>query len=144
MQLQSNPMTVATYLKHYDYPVIRGENNCQLVQLKNLKLIEIELKKDGNYTLQETTLGIAGERWENINASTVVERIQWLEGGDDTFYKAWHVDDVLSLDRTLNRGCARMVLQMAIDNHDPTIGINLSVLRKYIKLVLNMVDTGII
>jgi hypothetical protein len=42
------------------------------------------------------TLGEAGQRWDNIDATTAIAHIQTLEDGNDTFYKIWHADDVLS------------------------------------------------
>jgi hypothetical protein len=41
-----------------------------------------------------------------------------LEGGNDTFAKIWHVDDVLSINSDLSRDRARLVLTMAIAKWD--------------------------
>ena len=144
MQLQSNPMTIDTYLEHYGYAPIRDDGKHKLVQLKNLKLVQIELREDDSYIIQEVTQGKAGERWEDIGIETVIEHIQMLEGGNDTFTKIWHVDDVLSINSTLSRNHARLVLTMAMDNHDANIGINWEVLQKYIDRVLEMEAAGII
>jgi len=144
MQLQSNPTTITTYLEHYGYAVIRAEGEHKLVQLKNLKLVQIESIPDRSYIIQEVTLGQAGERWEDISIETVIEHIQMLEGGQDVYSKIWHVDDVLSIDPTLSRDRARLVLQMAMDNHDANIGINWDVLKSYIQQVVEMVGAGII
>ena len=67
-----------------------------------------------------------------------------LEGGNDTFAKIWHVDDVLSINSTLSRERARLVLTMAMNNHDANIGINWEVLKEYIDRVLEMEAAGII
>jgi hypothetical protein len=91
MQLQSNPMTIATYLEHYGYAVIRSEGEHKLVQLKNLKLVQIESRRDCSYIIQEVTLGQAGERWEDISIETVIEHMQMLEGGQDVYSKIWHL-----------------------------------------------------
>jgi hypothetical protein len=144
MQLQSNPTTITTYLEHYGYAVIRAEGEHKLVQLKNLKLVQIESIPDRSYIIQEVTLGQAGERWEDISIETVIEHIQMLEGGQDVYSKIWHIDDVLSIDPTLSRDRARLVLQMAMDNHDANIGINWDVLKSYIQQVVEMVGAGII
>lgn len=144
MQLQSNPMTITTYLEHYGYAVIRAEGEHKLVQLKNLKLVQIESIPDRSYIIQEVTLGQAGERWEDISIETVIEHIQMLEGGQDVYSKIWHIDDVLSIDPTLSRDRARLVLQMAMDNHDANIGINWDVLKSYIQQVVEMVGAGMI
>ena len=143
MQLQSNPMTIDTYLKHYGYAVIRDDGKYKLVQLKNLKLVQIESSEDDSYAIQEVTQGKAGERWEDISIETVIEHIQMLEGGNDTFSKIWHVDDVLSINSNLSRERARLVLTMAMDNHDANIGINWEVLTEYIDRVLEMAAAGI-
>ncbi len=144
MQLNSNPLTIDTYLKHYDYAAIQDDEKNKLVQLKNLKLIQIESSEDDSYVIQEVTQGKAGERWEDISIETVIEHIQMLEGGNDTFSKIWHVDDVLSINSTLSRNHARLVLTMAMDNHDANIGINWEVLTEYIDRVLEMAAAGII
>jgi hypothetical protein len=144
MQLQSNPMTIDTYLEHYGYAAIRDDRKHKLVQLKNLKLVQIESIEDDSYTIQEVTQGKAGERWEDIGIETVIEHIQLLEGGNDTFAKIWHVDDVLSINSDLSRERARLVLTMAMDNHDASIGINWEVLKEYIDRVLEMAAAGII
>jgi hypothetical protein len=145
MQLNSNPMTIDTYLEHYGYAAIRDDEKHKLVQLKNLKLVQIELREDDSYVIQEVTQGNAGERWEDISIETVIEHIQMLKGGNDTFAKIWHVDDVLLINSTLSRKRARLVLTMAMDNHDATnIGINWEVLKEYIDRVLEMEAAGII
>ena len=144
MQLQSNPMTIDTYLEHYGYAAIRDDGKYKLVQLKNLKLVQIESSKDDSYTIQEVTQGKAGERWEDISIETVIEYVQLLEGGNDTFSKIWHVDDVLSINSDLSRDRARLVLTMAMDNHDANIGINWEVLTEYTDRVLEMAAAGII
>jgi hypothetical protein len=144
MQLNSNPLTIDSYLNHYDYAVIRDEGKNKLVQLKNLKLVQIESSEDDSYTIQEVTQGKAGERWEDISVETVIEHIQMLEGGNDTFAKIWHVDDVLSINSELSRDRARLVLTMAMDNHDANIGINWEVLTEYVSQVLEMEAAGII
>ena len=144
MQLQSNPLTIDTYLKHYGYVTIRDDGKYKLVQLKNLKLVQIELSADNSYTIQEITQGKAGEIWEDISIETVIEHIQMLEGGNDAFSKIWHVDDVLSINSDLSRERARLVLTMAMENHDANIGINWEVLTEYIDRVLEMAAAGII
>jgi hypothetical protein len=144
MQLNSNPLTLDSYLNHYGYTAIRDDGKYKLVQLKNLKLVQIESSEDDSYTIQEVTQGIAGERWEDISIETVIEHIQMLEGGNDTFAKIWHVDDVLSINSDLSRDRARLVLTMAMDNHDANIGINWEVLQEYIDRVLEMEAAGII
>ena len=128
----------------YGYAAIRDDEKHKLVQLKNLKLVQIELREDDSYVIQEVTQGKAGERWEDISIETVIEHIQMLEGGNDTFAKIWHVDDVLSINSTLSRDRARLVLIMAMDNHDANIGINWEVLKDYIDRVLEMEAAGII
>jgi hypothetical protein len=144
MQLHSNPLTIDTYLKHCGYTVIRDEGRNKLVQLKNLKLVQIESIAENSYVIQEVTQGKAGERWEDISIETVIEHVQMLEGGNDTFAKIWHVDDVLSINSDLSRERARLVLTMAMDNHDASIGINWEVLTEYISQVIEMEAAGII
>jgi hypothetical protein len=144
MKLETYQITVDEYLTRLNYAVIRDEGLQKLIQLKNLKLVLVEALDNYKYIIQEVTLGEAGQRWDNIDASTAIAHIQMLEGDNDTFYKTWHTDDVLSLNPQLSRDFARLVLQMAIDNHDATIGINWEVLEIYISQVLEMQSVGII
>jgi hypothetical protein len=95
MKLETYQITVDEYLARHDYAVIRDEGVHKLIQLKNLKLILVEALDNRKYIIQEVTLGLPGPRWENIDASTAIAHIQMLEGGNDTFYKIWHTDDVL-------------------------------------------------
>ncbi len=144
MKLETYQITIDEYLNRLNYAVIRSEESTKLIQLKNLKLVQIELSADNRYVIQEVTQGKTGECWGDISLETVIEHIQMLEGGNDTFYKIWHTDDVLSLNPKLSRDFARLVLQMAMDNHDATIGINWEVLRSYISQVLEMQSAEII
>ena len=144
MKLETYQITVDEYLNRLKYAVIRDEGLHKLIQLKNLKLVLVEALDNQKYIIQEVTLGEAGQRWDHIDASTAIAHIQTLEGGSDTFYKTWHIDDVLSLNPQLSRDFARLVLQMAMDNHDATIGINWEVLQIYIDRVLEMQSAGII
>ncbi|WP_373539523.1 hypothetical protein [Chamaesiphon sp.] len=144
MKLETYQLTVEEYLDRLNYAVIRSEGSTKLIQLRNLKLVQIESSADNSYVIQEVTQGKAGECWGDISIETVIEHIQMLEGGNDTFYKIWHTDDVLSLNPQLSRDFARLVLQMAMDNHDATIGINWEVLQFHIDRVLEMQSTRII
>jgi hypothetical protein len=144
MNLETHQITVDEYLVRLDRAVIRDEGVHKLIQLNNLKLVRIESLDNHKYIIQEVTLGLPGQRWDDIDASTAIAHIQILEGGNDTFYKIWHTDDVLSLNPSLNRDLARLVLKMAMDEHDATIGITWEVLQVYIDRVLEMQSAGII
>jgi hypothetical protein len=144
MKLETYQITVDEYLNRLNYAVIHDEGLHKLIQLKNLKLVVVEALDNHKYIIQEVTLDEAGQRWDNIDASTAIAHIQMLEDGNDTFYKIWHTDDVLSLNPKLSRDFARLVLQMAMDNHDATIGINWEVLKIYIDRILEMQSAGII
>ncbi|WP_309729919.1 hypothetical protein [Chamaesiphon sp. OTE_75_metabat_556] len=144
MKLEAYQITINEYLDQLNYSVIRSDGRNKLIQLKNLKLVQIESSADNSYVIQEVTQGKAGECWGDISIETVIEHIQMLEGGNDTFAKIWHVDDVLSINSDLSREQARLVLTMAMDNHDANCGINWEVLQQYVDQVLEMVAAGII
>jgi hypothetical protein len=144
MQLNYKPMTIDTYLKHHNYTPIIDNGQNLLLQLKNLKLVQIDLGENNSYTIQEVTQGKQGELWSDISIKTAIDHIQMLEGGNNSFSKVWHVNDVIAIDSTLSQNHARLVLQMAIDNHNPAVGINTKVLTKYIRKVLKMKADGII
>jgi hypothetical protein len=124
MKLETYQITVDEYLDRLNHAVIHDEGVHKLIQLGNLKLVWIETLDDCKYVIQEFTLGLPGQRWDNIDASTAISHIQMLEDSKDTFYKIWHVDDVLLLNPELSQDHARLVLTMAMDNHDANIGIN--------------------
>lgn len=144
MKLETYQITVDEYLERLNVAVIRSKGCRKLIQLANLKLVSVEELDNHKYIIQEVTLGLPGQQWDNIDASTAIAHIQMLAGGNDTFYKVWHTDDVLSLNPQLSRDFARLVLQMAMDNRDATIGINWEVLRSYISQVLEMQSAGIL
>jgi hypothetical protein len=144
MEFHSYPMTIDNYLEHNGYATIIDDGKHKLIQLKNLKLIQIELRGNNSYIIQEVTQGKVGEILKDIRIDKVVEHIQMLEGGNDFFAHIWHVDDVLSINSTLSRDWARLVLTMAMDNHDSNVGINWEVLQKYVSQVLAMEAAGII
>jgi hypothetical protein len=144
MKLETYQITVDEYLARLDYAVIHDNERHKLIQLNNLKLVRVEALDNHKYIVQEVTLNLPGQRWDDIDASTAIANIQMLEGGIDTFYKTWHTDDVLSLNPILNRDLARLALKMAMDEHNATIGINWEVLQVYIDRVLEMQTAGII
>jgi hypothetical protein len=144
MKPENYQITVDEYLERSNIAVIRSKGCRKLIQLDNLKLVSVEELDNHKYIIQEVTLSLPGQRWDNIDASTAIAHIQTLAGGNDTFYKIWHTDDVLSLNPQLSRDFARLVLQMAMENHDATIGINWEVLRSYISQVLEMQSAGIL
>jgi hypothetical protein len=79
------------------------------------------------------------------NAINIIDRIkQESEDCNDIVAKIWHVDDVFSINPKLNREQARLVLKMAIDNHDANIGINWDVLKEYASQVLHMAAPAIL
>jgi hypothetical protein len=144
MQFKVKRIQIHTYIQHCKYKPIQDDGENILIQLHNLKLLQIQSKGNDTYIIQEVTHGKAGERWEDISIETVIEHIQMLEGGNDTFSKIWHIDDVFSLNSDLSQNHARLVLQMAMDNHDANIGINWEVLKEYVNQVLEMEATGIL
>ena len=144
MKLETYQIAVDEYLNRLNYAVIHDAGGYKLIQLNNLKLVRIEALDNHKCIIQEVTLNLPGQRWDDIDASTAIAHIQTLEGGNDTFYKIWHTDDVLSLNPKLSRDFARLVLQMAMDNHDANIGINWEVLEIYTSQVLEMQSAGII
>jgi hypothetical protein len=84
MQLNYKPMTIDTYLKYHNYTPIIDNGQNLLVQLKNLKLVQIELGENSGCTLQEVTQGGRGELWEDISIKIAIEHIQMLEGGNES------------------------------------------------------------
>jgi hypothetical protein len=96
MKLETYQITVDEYLVRLDYAVIRDEGRHKLIQLDNLKLVRVEALDNHKYNIQEVTLGLPGQQWDDIDASTAIANIQMLEGGNDTFYKTWHTIEYLN------------------------------------------------
>jgi hypothetical protein len=71
MKLRHKPITIDTYLAHCEYIPIRDDGENILIQLKNLKLVQIQYKGNNNYAIQEVTQSKVGERWEDISIETV-------------------------------------------------------------------------
>lgn len=132
-------MSIDTYFNHFNYKPIQNDGKNILVQLHNLKLLQIQYKGDDTYIIQEVTQGKAGERWEDISIETVILHIQMLEGGNDTFSKIWHVNDVLALDSNLSKNHVRLVLKMAMDNHDAAIIIYKSFITQYFSMLYHRI-----
>jgi hypothetical protein len=57
MKLEAYQITVDEYLNRLNYAVIRTEGRNKLIQLKNLKLVQIESDTDNSYVIQEVTQG---------------------------------------------------------------------------------------
>jgi hypothetical protein len=102
MKLEIYQITIDEYLNRLNCAVIHDDGLQKLIQLKNLKLVLVEALDNQKYIIQEVTLGLSGQQWDNIDASTAIANIQILEGGNDTFSKIWHTDDVLSLNPKLS------------------------------------------
>jgi hypothetical protein len=70
MQLNCKPITIDTYLKYHNYTPIIDNGQNLLVQLKNLKLVQIELGENSGCTIQEVTQGKQGGLWSDISIET--------------------------------------------------------------------------
>jgi hypothetical protein len=129
---------IEQFLKSLDLGIIRREQDIILVQLANLKLVEIEIMAENSYGIKECTLNRSGESWSEISIENVADFIQSLQVLSlDTIAKPWHIDDVLSLNPDLTRSQAQKVLQLALQEHDAELGINWDVLSECIHIVVS-------
>jgi hypothetical protein len=84
-QSKDKLMTIDIYLKNCKYVPVQNDGKKLLMQLRNLKLVQIQYEEDDTYSIQEVTQGKAGERWEDISIETVIEHIQMLEGNQRSY-----------------------------------------------------------
>jgi hypothetical protein len=63
------------FLTILDIAVIRSRGNTILVQLANLKLVEIEIIAINSYNVRECTLNRSGESWSEISIKNVADFI---------------------------------------------------------------------
>ncbi len=67
------------YFQQNDICLISSNKDMRLVQLKNLKLVEIQIIGDGTYNAQEVTRNISGDCSKGIDLDGLTRNIQSLE-----------------------------------------------------------------
>lgn len=129
---------------------IRREKDTILVQLANLKLVEIQILGLNCYCVREITRGNYSQPESEIGIENLTHYLQLLEDSSwrlppiayanasdlDRICHVWHVDDVLSLNKGLDRAQARSVLQLVAETHNAEVGINWEVLSIAADIVL--------
>jgi hypothetical protein len=125
---------------------IRREKDTILVQLANLKLVEIQILGLNCYCVCEITRGNYSQPESDIGIENLAHYLQLLESSSwrsipdpDRICHVWHVDDVLSLNKGLDRAQARSVLELVAETHDAEVGINWEVLSIAADIVLERV-----
>jgi hypothetical protein len=126
---------------------VRREKDTILVQLANLKLVEIQILGLNCYCVREITRGNYSQPESDIGIENLAHYLQLLESSSwrsipdpDRICHVWHVDDVLSLNKGLDRTQARSVLQLVAETHNAEVGINWEVLSIAADLVLDRVS----
>ncbi|WP_309742421.1 hypothetical protein [Chamaesiphon sp. OTE_20_metabat_361] len=97
MKLETYQIAVYEYLNQLNYAVINDDERHKLIQLNNLKLVRIEAVDRHKYLIQEVILGLAGQRWNNIDASTAIAHIQMLEVGINWEVLEIYISQVLEM-----------------------------------------------
>jgi hypothetical protein len=125
---------------------IRREKDTILVQLANLKLVEIQILGLNCYCIREITRGNYSESEAEIGIENLTHYLQLLESSScrfvsnpDRICHVWHIDDVFSLNKGLNHAQARSVLQLVAETHNAEVGINWEVLSIAANIVLDRV-----
>jgi hypothetical protein len=67
------------YIKDSNLAVIRSYPRLKLVQLQNLKLVEIHVVDDDCYSIQEVTRSLPGESSWDISLENIDHQIKYLE-----------------------------------------------------------------
>ena len=127
---------------------IRREKDTILVQLANLKLVEIQILELNCYCVCEITRGNYSQPESDIGIENLAHYLQLLESSSwrsipdpDRICHVWHVDDVLSLNKGLDRTQARSVLELVAETHNAEVGINWEVLSINTDIFLERVST---
>jgi hypothetical protein len=127
---------------------IQREKDTILVQLANLKLVEIQILGLNCYCVCEITRGNYSQPESDIGIENLAHYLQLLESSSwrsipdpERICHIWHVDDVLSLNKGLDRTQARSVLQLVAETHNAEVGINWEVLSIAADIVLDRVST---
>jgi hypothetical protein len=140
--------TIEELLTNLNIIPIRREKDTILVQLANLKLVEIQILRLNCYCVCEITRGKYSQSESEIGIENLAHYLQLLESSSwrsipdpDRICHVWHVDDVLSLNKGLDRAQARSVLQLVAETHNAEVGINWEVLSIAADIVLDRVST---
>jgi hypothetical protein len=140
--------TIEELLTTLNLITIRREKDTILVQLANLKLVEIQMLRVDCYCVREITRGNYSQPESEIGIENLAHYLQLLESSSwrsipdpDRICHVWHVDDVLSLNKGLDRTQARAVLQLVAETHNAEVGINWEVLSIAADIVLERVST---
>lgn len=67
------------YIKDSQLAVIRSYPRLRLVQLHNLKLVEIHIVDENCYSIQEVTRSVLGESSWDISLENIDHQIKYLE-----------------------------------------------------------------
>jgi hypothetical protein len=141
--------TIEELLTNLNIIPIRREKDTILVQLANLKLVEIQILRLNCYCVCEITRGNYSQPESEIGIENLTHYLQLLESSGwrsipdpDRICHVWHVDDVLSLNKGLDRAQARSVLQLVAETHNAEVGINWEVLSIAADIVLDRVLTN--
>jgi hypothetical protein len=125
---------------------VRQEKDTILVQLANLKLVEIQILGLNCYCVREITRGNYSQSESEIGIENLAHYLQLLESSSwrsipdlDRICHAWHIDDVFSLNKGLDRAQARSALQLVAETHNAEVGINWDVLSIAADIVLERV-----
>jgi hypothetical protein len=125
---------------------IRWEKDTILVQIANLKLVEIQILGLNCYCVCEITRGNYSESESEIGIENLAHYLQLLESSSwrsipdpDRICHVWHIDDVFSLNKGLDRAQARSVLQLVAETHNAEVGINWEVLSIAADIILERV-----
>jgi hypothetical protein len=142
--------TIEQLLTTLNITPIRREKDTILVQLTNLKLVEIQIVGLNCYCVREVTRGNYSQPESEIGIENLTHYLQLLESSSwrssqlgsptqselDRICHVWHIDDVFSLNKGLDRAQARSVLQLVAQTHNAEVGINWEVLSIVADIVL--------
>jgi hypothetical protein len=135
--------TIEELLNTLNLVPIRREKDTILLQLANLKLVEIQILGLNGYSVREITRGQNGQHESSMEIENLtgylklLENLSWrLQSDPDRICKVWHIDDVFSLDKGLNQVQARSFLQLVAQTQNAEVGINWELLSIAADIVL--------
>jgi hypothetical protein len=120
------PKSIDNYLEESTAVVIHTDRDLRIVQLTNLRLVEIRIIAPNNFIAKEITRGEKGEEKWGLSIEKLAHHLEEILG--NPFFKPWSIEDIQSIKPELTEAQARAALKLAIETHNAEIGINWEVL----------------
>lgn len=139
-------LTLSQYLTQSSHKVLTRFSNQRIVQLRNLRIIEIiEIDPDSYQICEITARPDRGDAYsQQLHLDELIENIAQLANNKNMCYVTWNIDAVLALNRGLSKYRAKLPLDIVTHKHNPNIEIVSKEYEKVFTMIKNGIDTNII